>query len=347
MEAPSYTLRELADLLEARLVGDPGFKVRCLRDMEWLSADNPVQAQALYFVASAKALARRPRVKQADCVLTTAALAEAFPHALVVEENALRITFAALLRRFKQDVSPPEPGAPPISPSASIGPGCQIYPGAVVMDHARVGAGCRLLPGCVIESHARIGDRTTVHANAVVGHHCRIGSDGIIHANAVLGADGFGFHDQDGHRYKLDQIGNVELGDQVEVGAGCTIDRATIESTRIGDGTKFDNQVHIAHNCQIGRHVLIAACTGVSGSTVIEDRVIIGGMCALSDHIRVVSGAVISSMSGVLQDVKTPGVYFGIPVRPARQMHKIHAALAYLPELVRSRRHAAHPPSGS
>lgn len=340
MNTKAYTLEQLANELNATLQGDPAHTVARLKDLEWISENNPVQPDALYVIASPKALKRRTAVRAASCVLTTANLATAFPHALIVPENQLRIALAKLLKLFKPETPQPALDSPLISAQACISPEARIFPGAVIMPHATVGAGASIMPGAVVESYAEIGENTTIHANVVIGERCRVGHNCIIHASTVLGADGFGFHDQDGVRYKLEQIGNVEIGNHVELGAGCTIDRAAIESTRIGDHTKLDNQVHIAHNCQIGRYVYIAACTGIAGSTTVEDQVVIGGMCAISDHVRVCRGSYISSMSGVLQDVEQPGVYFGIPIRPAREMHKIHAALKYLPEIVRTRKKA-------
>ncbi len=338
MNTKAYTLEQLANELNATLQGDPAHTVARLKDLEWISENNPVQPDALYVIASPKALKRRTAVRAASCVLTTANLATAFPHALIVPENQLRIALAKLLLLFKPASPPLDPACPLVAPQACIAPDARIYPGAVIMPYATIGAGACIMPGAVIEPYAQIGENTTIHANAVVGERCIVGKNCIIHACAVLGADGFGFHDQDGTRYKLEQIGNVEIGNNVELGAGCTIDRAAIESTRIGDHTKLDNQVHIAHNCQIGRYVYIAACTGIAGSTVVEDQVVIGGMCAIADHVRVCRGSYISSMSGILQNVEQPGLYFGIPVRPAREMHKIHAALKYLPEMVRNRK---------
>lgn len=341
MHTTSYTLEQLATELEGTIQGDPSFRVQCLKDLEWISEKNPVRTDALYFIGSAKALKRRPAAQAAHCVLAAPAIAKHFPHAIVVPEERLRLALAGLLTRFKPALVEPDPQGHLVSAHANIDATARIFPGAVVMPYAEVGAGACIMPGAVIEPYAAIGPDSSIHSNVVIGARCRVGSNCILHAGTILGADGFGFHDQGGIRYKLEQIGNVELGDHVELGAGCTIDRAAIESTRIGDHTKLDNQVHIAHNCQIGRYVYIAACTGIAGSTVVEDQVVIGGMCAISDHVRICRGSYISSMSGVLQDVAQPGVYFGIPVRPAREMHKIHAALKYLPEIVRTRKKAA------
>ena len=202
------------------------------------------------------------------------------------------------------------------------------------MEGAFVGPRCVVYPGAVIEPHARVGDDTVLHPGVVLGHHCSIGKRGIIHGGSVIGADGFGFFDAPGGRHKIPQIGSVEIGDDVEIGANCTIDRATIELTRIGEQTKLDDQVHIGHNCQIGRFVYVAGHTGVAGSVVIEDGVMISGMVCITDHVRLARGSIIMGASGVVRDTDPGEAYFGTPARPARQMHRINVALGRLPELL-------------
>ena len=168
----------------------------------------------------------------------------------------------------------------------------------------------------------------------VLGHHCVIGKEGIVHGGTVIGADGFGFFDDARGRHKIPQVGNVVIGDHVELGSGCTVDRATIESTTIGDHTKLDDQVHVAHNCRLGRFIYIAGNSGIAGSVVMEDGVMISGMVAVKDHLRIAAGTIVMGQSGVAQDTEPKTMYFGTPARPARQMHKMHAALERLPELL-------------
>jgi UDP-3-O-[3-hydroxymyristoyl] glucosamine N-acyltransferase len=202
------------------------------------------------------------------------------------------------------------------------------------MEGARVGARCVLYPGVVLEPHASVGDGSVLYPNAVVGHHCVVGKDSVIHGGTVLGSDGFGFYDRPGERHKVPQIGIVVLGDGVELGSGCTIDRATIETTSIGDQTKTDNQVHIGHNCRVGRFCYIAGNTGLAGSVVVEDGVMISGMVSVKDHLTLARGTIVMGMSGVAQDTEPKTAYFGTPALPARQMHKMHSALERLPELL-------------
>jgi len=186
----------------------------------------------------------------------------------------------------------------------------------------------------VIEPHAEIGDDTVLFPGVVIGHHCRIGRKCLIHASTVIGADGFGFYDDASGRHKIPQIGNVVVGDEVEIGAGCTVDRATIESTTIGTQTKLDDQVHIGHNCRLGRYIYVVGNTAVGGSVVIEDGAMLSGMVIVKDHVKIAQGSIVMGLSGVAKDTEPKTAYFGSPARPARQMHRMHAALEKLPELL-------------
>ena len=190
-----------------------------------------------------------------------------------------------------------------IDPTAEIGPGVEIGAYTVVGPRCRIGAGSTL--------HSRV----TLYADVSVGEGC------IIHSGAVLGADGFGFQ-WTGERYqKFPQVGRVEIGRDVEIGANCTIDRAALGVTRIGDGTKLDNMVHIAHNCQIGRHVVIAAQTGMAGGCIVGDRSVIGGQVGFGEKVRVEPGAVIGSGAGILSNkiVRAGEPVWGTPARPLRR----------------------------
>lgn len=331
----TYSLKGLASKLQATIKGDSDYIVKQLRDVEWLSTNNPVQSDALYLVGTSKTLKQHPLVTQANAVLTIEELADHFENAIMVKADQFRLALVEILKCFKPSMSPPSPDAGLIDASATIGSDTKLYPGAIVMAGAAVGTGCTIMPGAVIEPEAVIGNHTTIGANAVVGHRCRIGNHCIIHGNATIGADGFGFHDQQGQRYKLEQIGNVEIGDHVEIGANTTIDRAAIETTRVGHHTKIDNQVQIGHNCQIGAYVIIVACSGIGGSTAIGDRVVIGGMATLSDHLVIPAGTVMGMCTQVMQSPKKPGFLLGSPAREHKETHRINAALKRLPSLIK------------
>ena len=280
-------------------------------------------------------LKRHPLAAEHGAVLTSAELADQFPRAIIAPGDA-RLAFFKVLSCFDRAPKFAAGVAPRaiVAPSAKIAATASVLDGAVVMADAVVGERCVIYPGAVIETGAAIGDDTVIHSNAVVGHACAVGKRCIIHGGTVIGADGFGFYDRPGERHKVPHIGNVVIADDVELGASCTVDRATIESTTIGQFTKTDDQVHIGHNCRVGRFVFIVGNSAIGGSVVIEDGAMISGMVIIGDHLKVAAGSMVMAMSGLAKDTEPKQAYFGIPARPAREMHKMNSALARLPELL-------------
>jgi UDP-3-O-[3-hydroxymyristoyl] glucosamine N-acyltransferase len=203
-----------------------------------------------------------------------------------------------------------------VSESADV---CADFIGAfaTVGENTNVGKGAQIYEGARIGSNVSIGKNSIIHPNCVIYDDVSIGHDCVIHAGTIIGADGFGYV-RDGMRgyVKFPQIGTVVIEDNVEIGANSCVDRGALGETRIGEGTKIDNQVQIAHNVQIGKRVVIAAQTGISGSTVIEDDCVIGGQVGMGDHATVKSGAIIGSQAGVLPGkIVRPGVWWGTPVQ--------------------------------
>jgi UDP-3-O-[3-hydroxymyristoyl] glucosamine N-acyltransferase len=329
-------LQTLAGLLNAEFRGPGDAPIEGVRDIERLAPEDALEDNRVYFIESPAVLKRHPKAAASGVVLTIPKLAENFPRALIAPEAEIRLAFIKLLRHF--DRAPFfAPGISPdarIHPTARVAPDACVMTGAVVMEGAAVGSRCVVYPGVVLEPHATVGEGTVLYPNVVVGHHCAIGRECIVHGGTVIGSDGFGFYDQPGKRHKIPQIGNVEIADHVELGSGCTLDRATIETTSVGEHTKIDNQVHIAHNCRVGRDCYIAGNTGLAGSVVVEDGVMISGMVSIKDHLTLARGSIIMGMSGVAQDTEPKTAYFGTPALPARQMHKMHSALERLPDLL-------------
>lgn len=224
-----------------------------------------------------------------------------------------------------------------LHPSPAVVPG--IHPTAVVAADAHVAASSAIGPHCVIGSGVRIGERTSIGAGCAIGDGSRLGADCVLHANVtiyhgvtignrailhsgcVLGADGFGFVRVRDRYEKFPQVGRVAIGDDVEIGANSCVDRAALGVTTIGDGVKLDNMVHIGHNCTIGRHVVIAAQTGLSGGVVVEDYAVIGGQVGIGDKARIESGAVLGSGCGILTSkiVRKGQVVWGTPARPLKE----------------------------
>ena len=220
-----------------------------------------------------------------------------------------------------------------IEASASVDPTAHIGPHAVVGPHSFIGAGVRLGTGCVIGAEVRIGDHSRIYPNVTIYDGVRIGQNAVIHSGAVIGADGFGFAHEGGKYKKFPQVGTVEIGDDVEIGANTCIDRAALGVTQIGNGVKLDNLVHIAHNCRIGNNVVIAAQTGLSGGIVVEDDVVIGGQVGIGDKARIERGAVLGSGCGVLTSkiVRGGQVVWGTPARPLKEYLEQLAVMATLP----------------
>ncbi len=329
------TLKEMAEMLGCEIKGDSNLKIEGLKDIESLANEKP-QSGFIYLLESKKFLKKYPHISEANVVLTTPQFAESFDNALVSEKDQIRLKFIKLLDHYEFKIGSEHVPADGqfIHPDAEVADSATIMPGAVIMTGARIAEGALIYPNAVVEPYAEVGKGSVLYPCAVLGHHCIIGEGCILYACAVVGADGFGYHGNN-PPIKVPQIGNVILGNFVEVGANSSIDRATIESTTVDDHSKFDDQVHLGHNCNVGKSVFIAGNAGISGSVTIGDRAIIAGQAGLADHITVGSEAIVMALTGVPSDLEPKKAYFGIPAREAREMHKINSALLYLPELLK------------
>lgn len=220
-----------------------------------------------------------------------------------------------------------------ISPQATLGEGAAVSAGAFIGEGAVIGAGAMIGPGCVIEDGARIGAGTVLHALVFVGRDCVVGDRCEIHAHTTVGSDGYSYaHDETGRHHKIPQLGVVVIEDEVEIGANCAIDRAAFDVTRIGSGTKIDNLCHIAHNCQIGKRVLLTGGFFVAGSSTIGDQCVTGGRTTVTDHVKVCGGVQLGGLSAVTKDITEPGAYGGHPLQPLKQYLRTTSSLAQLPD---------------
>jgi UDP-3-O-[3-hydroxymyristoyl] glucosamine N-acyltransferase len=220
-----------------------------------------------------------------------------------------------------------------VHPNARLGLGVSVGAQAVIGDSVTIGPRTRIGAHVCIASHVSIGSACTLAPHVSIYSHTAIGDHVMIHAGAVLGSDGFGFvrNDATGRYEKFPQVGRLEIGNDVEIGANCTIDRGALDATMIGSGVKLDNLVHIGHNVRIGTDVVIAAQTGISGSSVIGDKCIIGGQVGIADHVTIESGVILGAQCGVPSGKVIRGagvVYWGTPARPIRQHLKELAILA-------------------
>jgi UDP-3-O-[3-hydroxymyristoyl] glucosamine N-acyltransferase len=286
------------------------------------------------FVQNRKA-ALKSGQSSAGCLLVTSDFPVGRTLIRVADPRASLATVILLL-------NPPERVTAGVHPTAVIAPDATIAPSAAIGPHVSIGSGAHIGErtsvgaGCTIGAGARIGSDCLLHARVSVYGAVRIGDRAVLHSGCVLGADGFGFtRGLSGGYEKFPQIGSVEIGDDVEIGANSCVDRAALGVTRIGNGVKLDNLVHIAHNCTIGNHVVIAAQTGLAGGVIVEDYAVIGGQVGIGDKARIETGAVLGSGCGILTSkiVRKGQVVWGTPARPLKEYLDQLANLARLPTL--------------
>ena len=225
-----------------------------------------------------------------------------------------------------------------VSPTAQIGRDVAIYPFVYVGDNAEIGDGTTLHPGSVIGSGCTLGKECIVHPNAVLYPNVTLGDRVEIHAGTVLGGDGFGYRRVEGRHIKVPHTGRLEIGSDVEIGSNCTIDRATFEATRIGEGTKIDNLVMIGHNNQIGRHNLLCGQVGIAGSCKTGDYVVMAGQAGIKDNTRIGEGVVVGAQAGVHRNVPDGQQILGSPAIPVREQRRIFQMIARLPEIYKQLR---------
>lgn len=244
--------------------------------------------------------------------------------------------------RIIQQFGPPKrPFVPGIHPSAVISPTAMldeskvsIGPHAVVEDDVVIGNGTSIGDGACVERGVRLGEDCFIHSGAVVKERCILGDRVIIHSGAAIGTDGFGYEMQNGRHVKIDQVGIVQIDDDVEVGSCTTIDRARFGRTWIGEGTKIDNLVQIGHNCVIGKHCILCGQVGISGSTRLGDYVVMAGQVGVAGHLSIGSKVTFMAKAGVTKDYPEPGAYTGFPAKPLLEGRRILTYPGRVPELL-------------
>jgi UDP-3-O-[3-hydroxymyristoyl] glucosamine N-acyltransferase len=323
---PTKTLKELAEYLNGTVRGDETCRVNGLAPLEAAGADK------ITFLANPKYAA-----KVADTGAGAVLMApggESYGRNVIEVANPY-LAFARLLTLFYVQPHPPRGILPEacIGVGVSLGEDISVYPGAIVGDNVTLGDRCVVHPGAVIYKGVTIGDDTTIHANAVVRERCRIGSRCVIQPGAVIGSDGFGYAPDGSSYYPIPQIGIVVLEDDVEIGANTCIDRAALEVTLVRRGTKLDNLVQVAHNCQIGEDCMIVSQVGISGSTRIGNHVTLAGQVGVAGHLSIGDNVIVGAQSGVPGSLPANAGYSGTPVLPHKEWLKSMAVVANLPAL--------------
>jgi UDP-3-O-[3-hydroxymyristoyl] glucosamine N-acyltransferase len=332
-------LNQLAALVQGTVHGDGDVLIESARPVR---DANP---GSITFLEHEK-LARTLNESGASAVVMPAALAArrdeilkgVGPRMAVLEVADSLVAFIQIVGHLH-----PAEGLPPaaIDPNVSIHPNARLGADCSAGAFTTVGAGsvvgnrCRLYDRVSIGRNCRLGDEVVLYPGVVLYDGTVLGNRVILHANVVIGADGFGYRLQRGRHAKMPQLGHVVVDDDVEIGAGTTIDRGTFGATRIGAGTKIDNHVQVGHNCNIGKHNLIVSQVGIAGSCSTGDYVVIAGQVGIADHVHIGDGAVLGARAGVHRDVSPGERILGVPGRPENEEKRILFSLERLPELRR------------
>jgi UDP-3-O-[3-hydroxymyristoyl] glucosamine N-acyltransferase len=329
----SFTLAELAARVGGDVQGDGTLRLEGVAPLEEAGP-----AQVSFF--SNKKYRRAFDASRAGAVVVEPD-AEVHPERTVLRVQNAYLAFARISTFFH----PPREALPEVSPAAAVHPSARVHPSAQVMPlasvgpNAEIGARTLVFPGTHVAEDARVGEDCVLYQNVVVRERCVIGNRVILQPGCVIGADGFGYaFDPDGEgqgprHFKVPQIGNVVIEDDVEIGANTTVDRATLGTTRVGRGAKIDNLVMIAHNVQVGPLSLLMSQVGIAGSTKLGMGVIAAGQVGIVGHVEIGAGARIGAQGGVMNDVEAGETVSGSPSMPHAQWLKSSAALAQLPEL--------------
>ncbi len=322
----TLTTAEIAKLLAGEVLGDANATLTGFAMIDKAKAGDLTFAETPEYFAAAEASAATAIIAGNDVTSTKKT---------VIRVANPRLAFAKALAVFF-----PEPkfaaGIHPsavVAASAQVDPTAHIGPHCTIGERVKIGANCVLQSGNSVGDDSVLGDETNLFPNATIYSRTQIGKRVRIHAGAVIGSDGFGYvFDTSFHR-KVPQIGNVILGDDVEIGANTTVDRAALGSTSIGKGTKIDNLVQVGHNVEIGEHCIFCAQVGISGSTKIGSYTVMAGQAGLAGHLKIGNKVTIGSKSGVMHNIPDGEQWLGIPAQPDKQAKRVMIAMQRLPDL--------------
>ena len=321
-------LSELATLLGAELIGQGDIEIR------GASGIGEAGAGHITYVADERHLRDLERSRASAAIVPLGAQTLHLP---VLRVKNPRLAFARMLDLlYKKPYAPAgTSGKAVIGRNVEVGKDITIHPYVVVADGAKIGNRVILYPGVYVGEGSIIGDDSVMYPNVTIRDGVVIGSRVIIHSGTVIGSDGFGFVTDSGKHHKIPQVGGVVIQDDVEIGANCTVDRATLGKTVIKQGTKIDNMVHVAHNVTIGAHCLLAAQVGIAGSCTLGDYVVLGGQVGVGDHVSIGDRVMVSGGTAVIKDTEPGQVLGGYYAMPHRDWLRVQAVLPKLPALKR------------
>jgi UDP-3-O-[3-hydroxymyristoyl] glucosamine N-acyltransferase len=325
----TYTVSEIAKYLGLTFKGEGEHRIT--RISSWENAD----ASSLIFIEPGRGF-ELASTSSAGCLLAHPESApECCPATILSTNPKLDFARAAAFILPKPRASGIKHTTAVMAPDAEIAADCDIGPFVVIGARARIGRGSILHAGVVIGDDCEVGECCVLHPNVVLYPRCLLGNRVTLHAGVIVGSDGFGYVFDGSTHIQFPQIDRIIIEDDVEVGANSTLDRGSLAATRVGTGTRIDNLVQIAHNVKIGKGVIIAAQSGISGSSELGDFSVLGGQVGVADHVRIEGGAVVGAKAGVLPHKILRGgdVYWGIPVRPLREFKRINAYFGRLPEM--------------
>lgn len=322
----NVNLKELAELLRAEVDGDGLLVIRGAAGVD------EAREGDITFITGKERISHLERSRASAAIIPLDAPSLSLPHIRVKNP---RLAFAQVLKFLYVHPAPPSG----VSDRASIGKNvttgmdCSIHQFSVLADNVRLGDRVTIHPGVYVGNGSTVGDDSVIYPNVSIGHAVTVGKRVIIHSGTVIGSDGFGFVTEGGVHHKIPQVGGVVIGDDVEIGSNCSVDRAMLGNTKIGSGTKLDNLVHIAHNVTIGQHCLIAGQVGIAGSSKLGNYVVLAGQVGVADHITLGDQVMAGGGTGITRSVDAGQVVAGYHAMPLRDWLKVQVILPKLPEL--------------